>query len=67
MSQNIPLLECEDKESEEYCAEVDCQNKKMAKKCMMTCEMCHDNHEDDGKPTSRELRKDIDLFIKGLG
>ena len=29
-----------DKESEEYCAEANCTDKKMAKKCMMTCAMC---------------------------
>ena len=29
-----------DKESEEFCAEVDCSSKKKAKKCMETCGMC---------------------------
>ena len=41
-----------DKESEEYCAEADCKDKKTAKKCMMTCEICKggdDNQGDDDK------------------
>ena len=38
--------DCMDKESEEYCAEANCTDKKMAKKCMMTCEMC--KGEDSG-------------------
>ena len=32
--------DCMDKESEEYCAEADCEDRKMAKKCMKTCDKC---------------------------
>ena len=41
------LLDCMDKESEEYCAKADCEDKKMAKKCMMTCEMCKGGEGND--------------------
>ena len=37
-----------DKESEDYCAEADCKDKKMAKKCMMTCKMCKDGADVGG-------------------
>ena len=40
-----------DKESEEYCAEADCDDKKMAKKCMMTCEMCKGAESGEGGDT----------------
>ena len=40
-----------DKESEKNCAKADCKDKKMAKKCMMTCKMCEggSNGENGGK------------------
>ena len=40
-----PFLDCMDKESEEYCADANCQDKKMAKKCMNTCGMCENMGE----------------------
>ena len=41
------FVDCMDKESEEFCAEVDCGKKKMAKKCMNTCELCEEENNDD--------------------
>ena len=40
---------------EEYCASADCGDKKMARKCMMTCEMCpemegeHEGEAEEGE------------------
>ena len=42
-------LDCMDRESEDYCADADCNDKKMAKKCMMTCEICKDMENEDDK------------------